>query len=124
LDLSKVDVVIEKGQAKETEMYSAFRDPFAWQQSKMEEKLRESGVSDVFVVGLAGDYCVKATAEDAAELGWRGRVWVLEEGVRCVEQSGWEDVKKDLSSVGVNVVGADGQEVGRVKDLGEKVIGS
>lgn len=108
-------MVIEKGQAKETEMYSAFRDPFAWQQSEMEDILREKGVSDVFVVGLAGDYCVKATAEDAAELGWRGRVWVIEEGTRCVEQIEWEDVKEGLRSVGVNVVGADGEEVGRVK---------
>ena len=122
LDIAKVDVIVEKGQGKETEMYSAFRDPFGWQQSEIEAKLREKRVTDVVVVGLAGDYCVKATAEDAASLGWRGRVWVVDEGVRCVDASGWEEVKRDLKEVGVDVVKFDGEEVGRVRALGKSQV--
>ena len=37
----------------------------------MGEYLREQGVDEVFVVGLATDYCVNFTAADAAELGFR-----------------------------------------------------
>ena len=37
----------------------------------MGEYLREQGVEEVFVVGLATDYCVRFTAADAAELGFR-----------------------------------------------------
>ena len=37
----------------------------------MGEYLREQGVDEVFVVGLATDYCVHFTAADAAELGFR-----------------------------------------------------
>ena len=33
--------------------------------------LREQGVEEVFMVGLATDYCVHFTAADAAELGFR-----------------------------------------------------
>ena len=37
----------------------------------MGEYLREQGVDEVFVLGLATDYCVHFTAADAAELGFR-----------------------------------------------------
>ena len=37
----------------------------------MGEYLREQEVDEVFVVGLAADYCVSFTAADAAELGFR-----------------------------------------------------
>ena len=37
----------------------------------MGEYLREQGVDEVFVVGLATDYCVHFTAADAAELGFQ-----------------------------------------------------
>ena len=36
----------------------------------MGEYLREQGVDEVFVVGLATDYFVRFTATDAAELGF------------------------------------------------------
>jgi nicotinamidase-related amidase len=36
----------------------------------LEEKLRELDVSEVFVVGLALDYCVGSTALDAKRLGF------------------------------------------------------
>ena len=40
----------------------------------MGEYLREQGVDEVFVVGLATDYCVHFTAADTAELGFRAIV--------------------------------------------------
>ena len=45
--------------------------------------LRGLGVTILDVVGLATDYCVKATVLDALELGFQVRVHV--EGVRAVE---------------------------------------
>jgi nicotinamidase/pyrazinamidase len=38
--------------------------------------LRERGVDEVDVVGIATDYCVKATAQDAAAAGFATRVLV------------------------------------------------
>ena len=40
----------------------------------MGEYLREQGVDEVFVVGLATGYCVHFTAADTAELGFRSIV--------------------------------------------------
>ena len=58
--------------------YSGFtmRDPRTGQTiaTELEALLREAGVTHVVVVGLATDYCVKATALDAARLGFRTEV--------------------------------------------------
>jgi len=115
LDLEKVDKVVEKGQRKEVEMYSAFYDPLEkprCSDSGLAEVLREKGVSDVYVVGLAFDYCVKATAMDAAKEGFK--TWVIKEGTRAVDAGHWDAVVGDLRAKGVQVVGLDGEEVKRV----------
>ena len=45
--------------------------------------LREQGVDEVVVTGLATDYCVKATVLDAARLGFAATV--LADGIRAVD---------------------------------------
>src|SRR3954463_654143 len=56
LDAAAVDVVVDKGQDPATEGYSGFDG------TNLAELLRERGVTEVTVVGLATDYCVKQTA--------------------------------------------------------------
>jgi nicotinamidase/pyrazinamidase len=54
--------------------YSGFtmRDPVSGETTptELERLLRDAGIENVVVVGLATDYCVKATAIDAARLGF------------------------------------------------------
>ena len=59
-----VDVVVDKGQDPATEGYSGF------EATGLAELLREHGIDDVTVVGLATDYCVKNTALDALRDGF------------------------------------------------------
>ncbi len=77
LDRSLVDVVIDKGQDPATEGYSGF------QATPLAALLRERGVEDVTIVGLATDYCVKNTALDALREGFH--VTVDSSAVRPVE---------------------------------------
>jgi nicotinamidase/pyrazinamidase len=67
--------------------YSGFtmRDPRSGQTiaTELEALLHAAGISSVVVVGLATDYCVKATAIDAAHLGFR--TTVLPDAVAAVE---------------------------------------
>ena len=63
LDASVVDVIVDKGQDPGTEGYSGFEG------TRLEELLRERGIDQVTVVGLATDYCVKNTALDALRAG-------------------------------------------------------
>ena len=52
-------MLVDKGQDPETEGYSGF------EATGLEGLLRERGVDELTVVGLATDYCVKNTALDA-----------------------------------------------------------
>ena len=115
LDMSKIDKVVEKGQRREVEMYSAFYDPLEKPRvsdSGLAAVLKEKGVTDVYVVGLAADYCVKCTAVDAASEGFK--TVIVEEGTRAVDPSAWEGIKGELKGKGVEVISVEGDEVGRV----------
>jgi len=69
-------VVISKGKQAGSEAYSGF------QGTKLENRLKEAGVREVFLGGLATDYCVKETALDALDA--RLKVKVLEDCVKGV----------------------------------------
>ena len=66
LDRSQLDVIVDKGQAVDTDGYSGFEG------TDLEALLRERGITQVTVVGLATDYCVKNTALDALRAGFAG----------------------------------------------------
>jgi nicotinamidase/pyrazinamidase len=95
----RVDAVIDKGRAADREGYSAFED------TELDSLLREHGVTQVDVAGLALDYCVRATALDARAAGYG--VTVHRDATRAVEvQSGdAERAVDELRAAGVRVVG-------------------
>jgi nicotinamidase/pyrazinamidase len=71
LDVSTVEAVFRKGP------YSAAYSGFEGEVdagTALADWLRARGVDEVDVVGIATDYCVKATAADAAKAGFRTRV--------------------------------------------------
>ena len=65
LDRTNIDITVDKGQAVDTNGYSGFES------TDLEEILRERGITQVTVVGLATDYCVKNTALDALKAGFQ-----------------------------------------------------
>ena len=77
LDHERLDVIIDKGHNPDTEGYSGFDE------TELEQLLRERGIDHVTIVGLATDYCVKNTALDALRHGFD--VTVDSAGVRGVE---------------------------------------
>ena len=90
LDASKVDVIVDKGQSRDTDGYSGFEG------TDLESLLRDRGITQVTVVGLATDYCVKNTALDALRAGFQ--VTVDSSAVRGVEvQAG--DSERALAEV-------------------------
>ncbi|KAL2876288.1 NAD(+) salvage pathway protein [Colletotrichum sp. CLE4] len=115
LDAPAIDTVIEKGQNKDVEMYSVFYDPFQSPRvsdSGLAASLKDKGVTDVYVVGLAGDYCVKCTALDAQKEGFR--TFIVEEGTRPVDAEKWDECKGALEASGVKIINMEGPEVRRV----------
>ncbi|KAK4193231.1 Pyrazinamidase/nicotinamidase [Podospora australis] len=107
------DIIIKKGQDPRVEMYSAFYDPLRVSYSGLGDALRAKSITHVYVVGLAGDYCVRNTAVDASTEGFV--TYIVEEGTKCVFPDGWAAVKKEMEQTSnVKVVSVDGPEVGRL----------
>ncbi len=76
INVELFDKVFPKGTDKTVDSYSGFFDNDKKTSTGMGEWLKEEGVKKVFVVGLALDYCVKATALDAKRLGFETVVLV------------------------------------------------
>ncbi|QHC36224.1 nicotinamidase [Komagataeibacter xylinus] len=80
-----IGVVLRKGMRRDIDSYSAFEDNARASRTGLEELLRGRGISRVFVVGVALDYCVAASARDAARAGFA--TVVLTDACRSVAQS-------------------------------------
>lgn len=74
LETKRIAKVFLKGVDRKIDSYSGFFDNARGRATGLAEYLRERKVTDVSVVGLATDYCVKWTALDAAQLGFRTTV--------------------------------------------------
>ena len=85
LNLDGIQHVIRKGTDLSIDSYSGFFDNARLRATGLEDFLRKSAVDEVHVMGLATDYCVKFTALDAIERGFR--TVLLTKGVRGVELS-------------------------------------
>jgi nicotinamidase/pyrazinamidase len=101
----RVSAIIRKGTDAQTDSYSGFRNN--WNRDGERPAtgllgyLRERGVERVFLCGLARDYCVKWSAEDAAAAGLRTTVlWDL---TRPVDPGSDDVVRADLERAGVEV---------------------
>jgi len=90
---------VRKGEDPDLDSYSAFFDNAHRRDTGLYGILKEQGIKAVDVVGLALDYCVKATALDAASLGLQTRV--LLKGTRAVDPSAEDQVAADLAEAGV-----------------------
>ncbi len=70
LDPKLAEVVVKKGKDKKYDSYSGFQDD-GGAITEMNQELKKKGIKEVIVYGLATDYCVKATAIDAVEAGYK-----------------------------------------------------
>ena len=77
VDRSKVDAVVDVGSGQADEGYSGF------EKSDLAQILRDNDIDKVTVVGLATDYCVRASALDALREGFE--VTVDSAGVRGID---------------------------------------
>jgi len=59
--------VVQKGQDPNVDSYSAFWDNGQRHKTELEEYLRSKNVDEVYVVGVALDYCCRFTATDAVK---------------------------------------------------------
>lgn len=108
LPLGHIAAIFRKGTDPHCDSYSGFRNNWNSEGRRpptgLAGYLRERGVESLYVCGLARDYCVKWTAEDAAEAGFDTRVlWDL---TRSVDPASDRLVRDDLAARGVKIIHA------------------
>jgi nicotinamidase/pyrazinamidase len=74
LEHSKAELVLRKGFRHHIDSYSAFFENDRSTPTGLAGYLRERGISDLTLAGLATDFCVAYTALDAVALGFRAAV--------------------------------------------------
>lgn len=82
LDQRQVEIVIRKGFRQEMDSYSAFRENDRKTVTGLDGWLRARGFQRIFLAGLATDFCVAWSADDAAELGYE--VFVIDDACRGI----------------------------------------
>lgn len=96
LDRSAIARVFRKGDDPTIDSYSGFFDNGRRKSTGLGEYLKELAVEDVYVCGLATDYCVKATAMDAVGLGFT--TYLVEDACRGVNLSA-DDVRQAIGEM-------------------------
>lgn len=105
LGLDVADMVIRKGIHPGIDSYSAFFENDRKTPTGLAGYLRDRGIGEVWLAGLATDFCVAYSALDAAALGLR--VTVLEDACRAIDLDGSLAVAmRDMAAAGVRIAQA------------------
>ena len=86
LAIPHTELIIRKGYRREIDSYSAFFENDHRTPTGLSGYLRERGFQRLFCAGLAFDYCVRYSAEDARAQGFD--VVVVEEACRAIDLNG------------------------------------
>jgi len=93
--------VVKKGKDTKYDSYSGFQDD-GGAKTEMDSILKSNGIEKLFVYGIATDYCVKATAIDAAEAGYD--VTVIESLCRGVAPDTSAKALQEMKDKGITIV--------------------
>ena len=86
LAISHAELILRKGYRREIDSYSVFRENDRATKTGLAGYLRERGLRRVFLAGLAFDFCVRYSAEDALNEGFV--VVVLDDCCRAIDLNG------------------------------------
>ncbi|MDQ2773167.1 MAG: bifunctional nicotinamidase/pyrazinamidase [Bacteroidota bacterium] len=103
LHTARIEAIFRKGMNPEIDSYSAFFDNGHRKSTGLADYLRGRGVTEVFVAGLAADYCVFYSALDALAAGFA--TTVVTDATRAISAEGWAAAQADLRAKACGLVG-------------------
>jgi nicotinamidase/pyrazinamidase len=86
LDIPHAQLIVRKGHNPHVDSYSTFIEADGKLTTGLAGYLRERGLSEVYLAGLATDFCVAWSAQDAVKLGFG--VVVVEDACRGIDTQG------------------------------------
>jgi len=103
LNTIRADLIIRKGQNPLVDSYSAFFENDHTTATGLHGYLIERSVSKVTLVGLATDYCVNFSAQDAVKLGYK--TYVRIDLCRAIDLDGSLDqARSDWDALGIGIL--------------------
>ena len=104
LEMNRVEAIFRKGTDAGIDSYSGFFDNGHRKSTGLGDYLKGRGADEVYLLGLATDYCVRFSALDARQLGFR--TFVVEDGCRGVELRPGDVARalEEMRAAGVQVV--------------------
>jgi nicotinamidase/pyrazinamidase len=106
LQIAHAQLVLRKGYHRDIDSYSAFYENDRKTQTGLASYLRERGFTRVFLAGLAFDFCVRYSCEDAKHEGFDAVV--VEDACRGIDVDGSMLATRGLfNAIGVRCISAD-----------------
>lgn len=104
IDKSKIEKVFYKGIDKEIDSYSAFYDNGHRRSTGLQVFLRKKSVLDLYIAGLATDYCVKYSVLDAAKMGFN--IFIVADGCKAINLEANDEQKafQEMTAAGAHVI--------------------
>lgn len=104
LDTHAITKIVHKGVDKKIDSYSAFFDNAHRRSTGLGDYLQSESVQEVYIMGLATDYCVKYSSLDAVHLGFT--VYVITDACRGVEMNPGDSGQafEEMRAAGVTLI--------------------
>ncbi len=98
----KIEAIFRKGTNPEIDSYSGFYDNGHRKSTGLADYLRSKQVRQVFVAGLAADFCVYYTVKDALLENFK--TYLIEDATRAISPDGFARAKTDITSQGGRII--------------------
>jgi len=107
LNTEKITKIFQKGTDKFVDSYSGFFDNDKKKSTGLEKYLKENNFDEIYILGLATDYCVKYTALDAVKLGFK--TYLIENACKGVNLNDGdvENAIQEMKESGVIILKSD-----------------
>lgn len=105
VSVNAIEAIFRKGMDPGIDSYSAFFDNEHKKSTGLADYLRGRGVKEVYIAGLAGDFCGGFSALDAIHEGFD--TFLIEDACRAISEEGYMAMKERIRHEGGRVVRAE-----------------
>jgi len=102
LEMNSVEAIFRKGMDTGIDSYSGFYDNEKRKNTGLFGYLKDRDVSEVFVCGLAADFCVYFTANDALDLGFK--TTIISEATQPIDAGNWKIIQEKFKEKGGKIL--------------------
>jgi nicotinamidase/pyrazinamidase len=105
LEMNKVEAIFRKGTDSHIDSYSGFYDNGHRKTTGLAHYFRGKNVTEVYIAGLAADYCVYYSVKDSLHEGFK--TFFIEDATRAINAEAFENTKKNITDKGGKIINSN-----------------